>query len=67
MLLPSGACHLFQVKVVGDQTGAYAGNQFHKPRAPGGGVPSTPFLPMQVREGLRRSLRYAKKGSSAKE
>lgn len=39
---------LTQVKVVGDQSGAYAGNQFQKPRGPGE-VPGTPYLTMQVR------------------
>ncbi|CAM9553937.1 unnamed protein product [Sphacelaria rigidula] len=36
-----------QVKVVGDQGGAYAGNQFQKPRTPGH-VPGTPYLTMQT-------------------
>lgn len=35
-----------QVKIVGDQTGAYAGNQFQKPVI--GEVPGTPYS-MQVR------------------
>lgn len=44
-----GGDPVIQVKAVGDQSGAYEGNKFQKPRPrTPGEVPGTPYLTMQV-------------------